>query len=167
MEFKAHSNPLLVLAALFRRNREGCRGGCCEIERDFRLFTQPHNMPGDMKKRQSITDLARELRNTPTESEQILWEIIKKRRLNGLRFVRQKPIIYESDRKRQFFFIADFYCAEKKLIVEVDGPIHNYQKFKDYQRDLVLKELVLRTLRIKNEELRDLKAVREKILAAL
>jgi len=120
-----------------------------------------------MEKRKSITELARELRNNPTESEQILWEVLKKRRLNGSRFVRQKPIIYEAERKRQFFFIADFYCAERKLIVEVDGPIHKYQKYKDHQRDLVLKELGLRTLRIKNEELRDLKTVREKILSAL
>lgn len=78
---------------------------------------------------------------------------MRKRRLGGYRFIRQKPLIYEQNQNRCFFFIGDFYCAEKKLIIEVDGPVHEYQKYDDYQRDLVLERLVLRTVRILNEEL--------------
>ncbi|MCC5905352.1 MAG: DUF559 domain-containing protein [Balneolaceae bacterium] len=42
------------------------------------------------KRRKSITELARELRKHPTESEKLLWEVLRKRRLAGYRFLRQK-----------------------------------------------------------------------------
>lgn len=117
------------------------------------------------KRRKSITELARELRKNPTESEKILWEQLRKRRLNGNRFVRQKPLIYEQNQNQRFFFIADFYCAQKKLVIEVDGPVHEYQKYYDYQRDLVVEKLGLRTVRILNDELNDMETVRSKILS--
>lgn len=116
------------------------------------------------RKRKSITELARDLQNNPTESEKILWEMLRKRRLEGYRFVRQKPFIYEEKQNKKYFFIADFYCAEKKLIIESDGKIHDHQKYYDEQRDKILFENQLHTLRIKNEELQDLNLVREKIL---
>ncbi|MDZ7718807.1 MAG: endonuclease domain-containing protein [Balneolaceae bacterium] len=119
------------------------------------------------KKRKTITELAREFRKNPTESEKILWEQLRKRRLDGHRFVRQKPLIYEQNQKQRFFFIADFYCAQKKLVIEVDGPVHEYQQYYDYQRDLVLEKLGLRTLRISNRELEDMETVKRKILNLL
>ncbi len=118
-----------------------------------------------LKRRKSITELARELRKNPTESEKILWEQLRKRRLNGHRFVRQKPLIYEQNQNQRFFFIADFYCAQKKLVIEVDGPVHEYQQYYDYQRDLVVEKLGLRTVRILNDELNDMETVRSKILS--
>jgi len=116
------------------------------------------------KRRKSITELARELRKNQTKSEKLLWEHLRKRRLEGHRFIRQKPFIYKEDSTRKYFFIADFYCAEKKLVIELDGKVHDYQQYYDYQRDLVLNELGLTTMRIKNEELGEIKKVKRKIL---
>jgi very-short-patch-repair endonuclease len=49
----------------------------------------------------------------------------------------------------------------------LDGPIHDYQQEKDYNRDLVLKELGLKVIRIRNEELKDIRKVKDKILKSL
>ena len=112
-----------------------------------------------------ITLLARELRKKQTPEEKLLWEELRNRRLNGLKFLRQHPIIYENDpHKGLLFFIADFYCAEKRLVIELDGKIHDFQKEYDANRDFILKQLNLRVLRIKNEELKDMKEVKRKIL---
>ena len=119
------------------------------------------------KRRKTIIELARELRNNPTESENILWDILRNRRLNGYRFLRQKPFIYQQTNRKRYFFIADFYCAEKNLVIELDSHIHELQKYYDYHRDLVLKELGLNTLRISNDELADMEAVKRKILSWL
>ena len=86
------------------------------------------------KRRKSITDLARELRKNQTHSEKTLWEHLRKKRLQGYRFVRQKPFIYKEKNHQKYFFIADFYCAEKKLVIKLDGKVHNYQQYYDYQR---------------------------------
>jgi very-short-patch-repair endonuclease len=58
---------------------------------------------------------AKELRKCETEAETILWKRLNRNQILGLQFRRQHPI----DR-----FIADFYCAKIKLVVEVDGSIH-------------------------------------------
>ena len=52
-------------------------------------------------------------------------------------------------------------------MIEVDGVVHEYQKYYDYQRDLILNELGLRVIRIKNEELSDIDVVKKRILDAL
>jgi very-short-patch-repair endonuclease len=51
------------------------------------------------------------------------------------------------------FFIPDFYCAEKRLIVEMDGKIHDYQKDYDQERDRIGRERGLKVLRIENEDM--------------
>lgn len=111
--------------------------------------------------------MARELRKNPTESEKFLWEQLRKRRLDGHRFVLQKPLVYEQNQNQRFFFIADLYCAQKKLVIEVEGPVHEYQQYYDYQRNLVLVKLGLRTVRILNTELENIKVVKRKILRYL
>ena len=115
----------------------------------------------------TITQLARELRRNMTPSERVLWEQLRKRRLNGYRFVRQKPIVYQQIGDRRYFYILDFYNAHTRLAVELDGKVHESQRDYDRNRDRVLKEQGIRTLRIANEELSDMKAVKEKILRAL
>ncbi len=110
-----------------------------------------------------IKKIARKLRNNPTPDEELLWDYIRKRKLNGRRFLRQHPIIYESNRNEHFFFIPDFYSAKEKLIIELDGRIHDYQKDRDRHRDEILKGRNLRIIRIKNEELRNLNLVLTKI----
>lgn len=84
---------------------------------------------------------------------------LRKRELQGYKFLRQKPFVHEQRDNERYFYIADFYCAELKLVIELDGKIHDFQKEYDYQRDLVLNGLRLKVLRIKNEELVDMDMV--------
>jgi very-short-patch-repair endonuclease len=120
-----------------------------------------------MNDHKTITALARELRKNQTDEEKLLWQSIRNRKLQGLKFLRQHPIIYGSDHNgRTRFFVADFYCAEKKLVIEIDGKIHDFRKEYDRNRDLILKELNLRVLRLKSEELRDMKSVKKRIVEA-
>lgn len=90
--------------------------------------------------------------------------MLRDRKLNGYKFLRQFPIVYEQEQYDLHFFIADFYCSEMKLVLEIDGRIHRYQKDYDEQRDLILNEPGLKVLRIKNNELNDLVRVKNKIL---
>jgi very-short-patch-repair endonuclease len=106
---------------------------------------------------------ARKLRQDMTPEEKLLWANLRNRKFKGLKFLRQHPIIYEIIDNRRLFFIADFYCAEKKLVVEIDGKIHCFQKDYDERRDEILSNMELRVLRIKNEELKDVCAVLDKI----
>ena len=106
---------------------------------------------------------ARELRRNMTKAEQILWKELRNRRMLGLKFLRQHPIIYQVSQNRPYYFIADFYCAEKYLVLEVDGLIHELQKEEDQHREDILKSLDLNILRIKNEEVEDISKVLEKI----
>jgi very-short-patch-repair endonuclease len=108
----------------------------------------------------------RELRKNQTEPEANLWEILRNRRLIGVKFLRQHPFIY-SYYRRPMYFIADFYCAEKSLVIELDGKVHVNQKEYDEQRDFILKQKGLKVLRIRNEELRDIYKVKKKILDAM
>jgi len=110
-----------------------------------------------------ITDIARQLRREQTEEENKLWQQVRNRKLNGLKFLRQHPVEYQYVQGQPYFFIADFYCDEKKLIIEVDGKVHDFQKDFDQNRDTILASLGLVTLRIKNEELVDVYEVLKKI----
>jgi very-short-patch-repair endonuclease len=74
--------------------------------------------------RERINQTARELRKNQTESEKIFWELVRGRKLSGIKFLRQYPITYSVYQKPYFFF-ADFYCAKSKLIIEIDGSIHD------------------------------------------
>lgn len=119
------------------------------------------------KTKRSITELARELRKNPTESENKLWQILRRKQMKGFKFLRQKPLIYSEKYRVKSFFIADFYCSRLKLVFEVDGKIHDYQKYYDEERDKVIRELGLKVLRIKNEETKNLNHVGMKILVTI
>jgi very-short-patch-repair endonuclease len=67
----------------------------------------------------SITEIVRELRKNPTPSEKKLWKYVRNRKLSGYKFLRQKPIVHEQHNNHRYFYIADFYCAELKLVVEL------------------------------------------------
>ena len=101
-----------------------------------------------------ITDRCRELRNNPTKAEAFLWRSLRERNRSGFRFLRQFPLIVRSVQGRTEFYIADFYCAVAKLVVEVDGGYHEnpQQKEDDLQRDRICAQLGLTVLRFKNEE---------------
>ncbi|MBN2398988.1 MAG: DUF559 domain-containing protein [Candidatus Aminicenantes bacterium] len=100
--------------------------------------------------REEIKLAARNLRKNQTEVESFLWERLRNRKLMGKKFLRQHPILFEIDGQKRFF-IADFYCRERKLVLEIDGAIHIKQKEYDHYRDLIIQELGLRVIRVKNE----------------
>jgi len=116
--------------------------------------------------REKINRTVRELRKNQTESEGLLWEILRGRRLSGKKFLRQHPIIY-TVYQRPYYFIVDFYCAEAKLVVEIDGSIHNSSLEYDQQRTEILKSRGLHVLRISNAELINPEKVIKKITAYL
>jgi very-short-patch-repair endonuclease len=86
---------------------------------------------------------AKEFRRDMTETEKILWDNLRSNKLNGLHFRRQQVISG---------YIIDFYCHSARLIVEIDGPVHDRQKEEDQMREIVLKNKGLKIFRIKNEE---------------
>ncbi len=104
-----------------------------------------------MIKRSSIKILARNLRSNMTPAEKVLWEKLRKRRFLGLRFNRQYAINYKLLDCIENWFIADFYCHEKKIIIEVDGPIHKNRKAYDKERDETLSVMGYHIYRITND----------------
>jgi very-short-patch-repair endonuclease len=88
---------------------------------------------------------ARQHRQAMTEPEKILWNHLRNRRLNGFKFRRQHPI---AD------FIADFFCLECSLVVEVDGGYHSERDQKEYDegRTYELSQLKIRVIRFTNRE---------------
>jgi leucyl-tRNA synthetase len=101
----------------------------------------------------TITDLCRELRKNETPQERVLWRELKNRNFFGVKFKRQQPFVYETRQGKQCFFIADFYCAQRMLIIELDGRVHDFQKDYDANRDEILAGLGLKTIRITNDDL--------------
>jgi len=97
---------------------------------------------------------ARELIKNQTYAEELLWQKLRNRNFTGLKFLRQHPIYYFKDEHKKFF-IADFFCKQLNLIVEVDGPIHNKQKNYDKLREEVLKYKSLKIIRFKNDEIKN------------
>jgi very-short-patch-repair endonuclease len=94
-------------------------------------------------------------RQNPTDSEALLWESLRGRRCGGLKFRRQQPMGR---------FIVDFFCAERRLVIEVDGPIHLSQRERDRQRQALLETTGLRFLRFTSEQvIHDLPTVLEAI----
>lgn len=90
------------------------------------------------------------MRRNQTESEEMLWRAIRNRKISGKKFLRQHTIIFKWDGRKRFI-IADFYCHESKLIVELDGGIHEDQKEYDELRDYVAKSLGFKVIHFKNE----------------
>lgn len=110
-----------------------------------------------------IKKQARDFRSNMTDTEKILWKELRKRKVSGYRFLRQHPILYNGNLKSYNYFIADFYCHEIKVVIEVDGPIHTESKEYDEYRDSEMEHLGLHVLRIKNEELENMPKVLDKI----
>ena len=100
---------------------------------------------------------AKQMRRQLTEEEDILWQAIRGRKLEKLKFKRQVPI---------GTYIVDFVCMEENLIVEVDGVQHAHNNY-DKSRDDELAERGFTILRFWNDEVRnDLIMVCDTILAA-
>ena len=104
--------------------------------------------------KRTIFQHACELRKDMTPAEEFLWSRLNKSQL-GVRFKAQQPID---------IFIADFYCHKHKLVVEVDGEIHESQREYDENRTAELERFDLKVIRFTNEEVfRDIEKVIEQI----
>ena len=86
---------------------------------------------------------ARQLRSTPTDAERRLWSWLRRKQLDRFRFRRQQPIGP---------YVVDFFCAQAKLIVEVDGGQHAERQLQDTARTRWLEERGYRVLRFWNNE---------------
>ncbi len=85
-----------------------------------------------------LKPIAREKRKQPTEAENLLWQHLHNYQVPGFKFRRQHCIGQ---------FIVDFYCSKARLVIEVDGLIHHYQKEEDSLRQEYLESLGLKVLR--------------------
>ena len=94
----------------------------------------PNKPAGEFKQHYRIKPLkatARSLRKRQTKSEKLLWQALRSRKLDGLKFLRQHPIGHS---------IVDFYCHEKRLVIEIDGGIHLNVDVKD--RDKIRQKMI-------------------------
>ncbi len=92
-----------------------------------------------------IFEKAKKLRNNVTPSEMILWGRLKEH-FPDIRFRRQHPIS---------LYIVDIYCHASKLVIEIDGSIHELEevKYKDELRQKDLEKLGLKVIRFKTKEI--------------
>ena len=95
-----------------------------------------------------IFRIAEVLRKNMTPAEVELWEALKGNKLNGAKFRRQHPISQ---------FIVDFYCHKYRLVIELDGSVHDLedQKERDVGREAMLKDLGLKVIRFSNTKVKN------------
>jgi very-short-patch-repair endonuclease len=111
---------------------------------------------------QPITLRARNFRKKQTEAETILWQKVRDRQL-GYKIVRQKPILIDYFGRNRAF-VADFFCYEGKLVIEVDGSVHTKQVDYDSKRTLLLNQKGIKLVRFTNAEImNDVGGVLDKI----
>ncbi|WP_348643368.1 DUF559 domain-containing protein [Mesorhizobium sp. B2-7-1] len=120
-------------------------------QKDRLIFGMPHQPVTPAKR-----NFARSMRREPTEAEDRLWRELRGRRLDDIKFRRQVPMGR---------YVADFVCAEARLIVEIDGSQHAESRH-DQERDAELKARGFRVLRFWNDDvLKELDAVCDTIIA--
>jgi very-short-patch-repair endonuclease len=108
--------------------------------RIFFIFVQMEIHYGAGKR---IFKFANALRKPLTPAEERFWQMVRNRNLLNLKFRRQHPIDC---------YVADFYCHELKLVIEIDGDVHDLEHIKQYDknREDNLRALGLEVLRFKN-----------------
>jgi very-short-patch-repair endonuclease len=116
-----------------------------------------------LNSKQKLTETAnricRDLRKNSTQVERMFWEMVRNKKFLGKKFYRQYPIFHDLTGK-ETFFIADFFCFEDKLIVELDGKYHQYRLKEDEERTKILNHLGLKVIRFSNDEvINDMKKV--------
>lgn len=108
-----------------------------------------------------VPGLARRLRTKSTEAEVALWAALRNRKLGRAKFRRQHPLGR---------YIADFYCHESLLVIELDGSVHDDSNQAEYDlvRQMEIEARGLTVLRLNNDEvLNSLPVTLVKIVAAL
>jgi very-short-patch-repair endonuclease len=115
-----------------------------------------------MKKRSSeeLQQIRRELRKDMTYAEKIFWIALRGRHFSNLKFRRQHPLFGR--------FIVDFFCPAKKLVIELDGSVHEGREEVDADRQAIIEANWIKVIRFKNEEvLNDIDRVMEALTLAL
>jgi very-short-patch-repair endonuclease len=87
--------------------------------------------------------IARDLRKNATAAEKVLWEHLRAKRLNGLKFRRQAPFGR---------YIMDFYCKARSLCIEIDGSSHHGKEEYDAERTSYLESAGIKVLHFTNQE---------------
>ena len=111
-----------------------------------RLEDGKARVTGNQVVRPDKADLSRRFRRHPTRAEHAAWKLLRNRGIHGLKFRRQQVIQG---------FIVDFYCAELKLSLEIDGSIHQetVQAEYDEARSQVLRQHGINVIRLNNSEI--------------
>ncbi|MDR0828744.1 MAG: endonuclease domain-containing protein [Prevotellaceae bacterium] len=93
-----------------------------------------------------LLEYAREQRKSQTTAEELLWQVLRNKKVNQLKFRRQHPL--------KVGFILDFYCAEIKLGIEIDGGYHSEkeQQERDAERTKIINQYEIRIIRFTNDE---------------
>jgi len=94
-----------------------------------------------------LLDFARKLRREQTDAEQLIWTLLRDRRLANAKFRRQHPV--EAGGRS---YVLDFYCHDLKLAIELDGGQHHEQRHIDAQRTQALAGIGIRVLRFWNND---------------
>jgi very-short-patch-repair endonuclease len=87
---------------------------------------------------------AKRFRKQMTQAETAFWELVRNNKVHGFHFRRQQVIAG---------FIADFFCNQLKLIVEIDGGVHEQQKNYDVERERIISLRGLTIVRFSNAEI--------------
>ena len=96
--------------------------------------------------------MARDNRKNQTAAERVFWEKVRGRKLFGLKFNRQFLIEYKEILGNKLYYIVDFHNFEYKLVVEIDGSIHQEQVEYDKRRENDIIALGYQVLRFSNDE---------------
>ena len=100
-----------------------------------------------------IKQFARDLRKRQTPAEAVFWEKVRGKQFMDLKFNRQFIIEHANILREKSYFIADFYCFSKKIIIEIDGKIHDLQIEYDEIQEGILMEMGYKIIRFKNEDI--------------
>lgn len=102
-------------------------------------------MNNEIHNRKYLKEFRQELRNNATKAETKLWQALKRSQLDNKKFRRQHSINN---------YIVDFYCPSEKLIIEIDGKVHDnsISNDYDYKRTKQLQELGFKVIRFSNDE---------------
>ncbi|MGN7990212.1 endonuclease domain-containing protein [Pedobacter sp. 22226] len=92
-----------------------------------------------------LFEFSKALRRKQTDAEEMMWQCLRNRKILNFKFRRQHPVHQ---------YIADFYCHEAKLIIEIDGRIHNNPENQEYDQNRTdeLKKIGIKVIRFTNED---------------
>lgn len=103
-----------------------------------------------------IKQAARDLRKNMTDAEALLWWELRDRKLGNTKFLRQYPVyLYTENSGLDRYVIPDFISKENKLIIEVDGSIHNLKEIYllDREKEKLLQKNKYTIMRFANNKI--------------